>query len=105
MFSTARATPHTGLQTAPTGVFSVGRQKVLRNGQHPRNSGPHEVKLRGRRRPAPMAHLAPAPRPSRSHSGAQPQPSRSQFTRFVAPGRISPLRATLPRNSHLWSSA
>ena len=88
MSSTDKPTPHAAPQTAPTGVFSVGRQKVLRNGQHPRNSGPNEVKLRGNRRPAPMAQLAPAPRPSRSHSEAQPQPSHSQFER---PG-VSPLR-------------
>ncbi len=105
MCSTHKPTRDSGPQTALTGVFSKGRQKVLRNSQHPRNSGPHEVKWEGKRRPAPMAYLAQAPRPSRSHSGAQPQPPHSQFTQFVAPGNISTLRATPSRNSHPWSSA
>lgn len=34
MFSIGKNTPHARPETAPTGVFSVGRQKVLRNGQH-----------------------------------------------------------------------
>jgi hypothetical protein len=70
--------------TSPKVVFSVGRQRVLRNSQQARKSGPREVKLEGKRRLTPMPNPAPGPRPSPFHHGALTPPPLSRTAWFEA---------------------
>ena len=70
--------------TAHESEFAVGRQRVLRNSQQARKSGPDEVKLEGKRSPTPMPHLAHGPRPSPFHDGAQTPAPLSRTIRLEA---------------------